>query len=329
MESVNDRGRVQERARDEEGQTFMVVSFHADVNSAAEAQRGAKRFVDALSSGEAGTRIGEELKVFTTETVKVSLAKPPIFEKRSFEAGQVYGDTVSAMDGGNIKPVAAVLLTVLVIAYVLLAIMLAWWAASVPLHARRPPSVVFTLWLLFGILGVHRFYTRTPKVGILYFFTLGVCGFGWLSDLYLQRKFLFGGTSKGSVSGVGGVNRLSKSKFVETWRRNRDQRRNRHQRLVDDVEGGGGGVSKGRVRGQRMGALSGGQFQRCDDDDDVIDVRDDMPEHEPETPTEAEAFDLNVRVTAPPVAYRGMSDIEDVARGLDHEGVTRGLDSRL
>ena len=67
----------------------MVVSFHADVNSAAEAQRGAKRFVDALSSGEAGTRIGEELKVFTTETVKVSLAKPPIFEKRSFEAGQV------------------------------------------------------------------------------------------------------------------------------------------------------------------------------------------------------------------------------------------------
>jgi len=116
---------------------------------------------------------------------------------------------------------------------------------------------------------------------------------------------------------------------VETWRRNRDQRRNRHQRLVDDVEGGGGGVSKGRVRGQRMGALSGGQFHRCDDDDDVIDVRDDMPEHEPETPTEAEAFDLNVRVTAPPVAYRGMSDIEDVARGLDHEGVTRGLDSRL
>jgi TM2 domain-containing membrane protein YozV len=44
---------------------------------------------------------------------------------------------------------------------------------------------VSSYWLFFGfwhsdILGVHRFYTRTPKVGMLYFCTLGLCGLGWL-----------------------------------------------------------------------------------------------------------------------------------------------------
>ena len=79
---------------------------------------------------------------------------------------------------------------------------------------------------------------------MLYFCTLGVCGVGWLADIYWQRKFLFGGApiskgaaaAGGSVSGKGVLKRgkdlLKNSTFGEQWRRNRDERRNRHQRLA-------------------------------------------------------------------------------------------------
>ena len=48
--------------------------------------------------------------------------------------------------------------TVAVVAYVLLAAFTAALSSAVPPNARRPPCVVFALWLLFGILGVHLFF---------------------------------------------------------------------------------------------------------------------------------------------------------------------------
>jgi len=42
----------------------------------------------------------------------------------------------------------------------------------------------YILWL-FGFLGAHRFYYGKPGSGTLYFFTLGLCGIGWLVDLFL------------------------------------------------------------------------------------------------------------------------------------------------
>jgi hypothetical protein len=47
-------------------------------------------------------------------------------------------------------------------------------------------GVALLLWAVFGILGVHRFYTRSPRVGLLYFVTLGGCGVLWLMDLKWQ-----------------------------------------------------------------------------------------------------------------------------------------------
>jgi TM2 domain-containing membrane protein YozV len=42
----------------------------------------------------------------------------------------------------------------------------------------------YILWI-FGFLGVHRFYYGKPISGTIWFFTLGLCGIGWIVDLFL------------------------------------------------------------------------------------------------------------------------------------------------
>jgi TM2 domain-containing membrane protein YozV len=135
----------------------------------------------------------------------------------------------------------------------------------------------FISYFLFS-QGVHRFYTGKPRVGLLYFCTFGVCGLGWLSDIYWQRKFFFG-SGRGAAAGGDtvsskdvlkrGKDLLKNSTFGEQWRRNRDERRNRHQRLDEDVEGGGGtALREGRGRGVRLGRGGGrrGAGESCGED---------------------------------------------------------------
>ncbi|KAJ1486560.1 hypothetical protein T484DRAFT_1789160 [Baffinella frigidus] len=64
--------------------------------------------------------------------------------------------------------------------------------------AQRSPHVAKLLWLLFGIMGAHRFYLKHPKVGVIYLCTLGGFGIGWLADLYLLRRLLFSSEPSGS-----------------------------------------------------------------------------------------------------------------------------------
>lgn len=45
--------------------------------------------------------------------------------------------------------------------------------------------VSFTLCLLFGYFGVHKFYEGKIGMGLLYLFTIGLFGFGWLVDIFL------------------------------------------------------------------------------------------------------------------------------------------------
>lgn len=45
-------------------------------------------------------------------------------------------------------------------------------------------SDAYTLWFPFGLLGFHHFYLNNPWLGILYFFTFGLFGIGWLVDLF-------------------------------------------------------------------------------------------------------------------------------------------------
>ena len=42
----------------------------------------------------------------------------------------------------------------------------------------------YILWI-FGFMGAHRFYYGKPVTGVLWFFTLGLLGIGWLIDLFL------------------------------------------------------------------------------------------------------------------------------------------------
>lgn len=42
----------------------------------------------------------------------------------------------------------------------------------------------YILWI-FGFMGAHRFYYGKPVTGLLWFFTLGLLGIGWIIDLFL------------------------------------------------------------------------------------------------------------------------------------------------
>ena len=48
----------------------------------------------------------------------------------------------------------------------------------------RPKNkwVSFFLCLFFGMIGAHKFYEGKVWTGILYLFTLGLCGIGWVID---------------------------------------------------------------------------------------------------------------------------------------------------
>ena len=45
-------------------------------------------------------------------------------------------------------------------------------------------AIGYVLWI-FGFMGAHRFYYGKTVSGIIYFFTFGILGIGWLIDLFL------------------------------------------------------------------------------------------------------------------------------------------------
>ncbi|KAH9504066.1 hypothetical protein Btru_067666 [Bulinus truncatus] len=55
-------------------------------------------------------------------------------------------------------------------------------------HGKRAPNTktaddAYILWFVFGLLGFHHFYLGRPLWGMLYFFTMGLLGIGWLVDM--------------------------------------------------------------------------------------------------------------------------------------------------
>ena len=68
-------------------------------------------------------------------------------------------------------------------------------------HDTHSKTIGYLLWI-FGFTGAHRFYYGKTKTGVLWFFTLGLLGVGWLIDLFLipamdreaDRRFAQGST---------------------------------------------------------------------------------------------------------------------------------------
>lgn len=49
----------------------------------------------------------------------------------------------------------------------------------------RTIPIAYLLWLFFGLVGVHRFYCGRIGTGLLWAFTGGLLGIGWIIDLFL------------------------------------------------------------------------------------------------------------------------------------------------
>jgi TM2 domain-containing membrane protein YozV len=65
--------------------------------------------------------------------------------------------------------------------------------ATVYRARRREPQLILILTLLgfFGFAGIHRMITNQIGMGILYFFTVGLCFIGTIVDLVNYQKLAF------------------------------------------------------------------------------------------------------------------------------------------
>ncbi len=55
---------------------------------------------------------------------------------------------------------------------------------NAPTKDTHSKLIGYIVWI-FGFFGAHRFYFGKVKTGVLWFFTLGLLGIGWLVDLFL------------------------------------------------------------------------------------------------------------------------------------------------
>jgi TM2 domain-containing membrane protein YozV len=91
-------------------------------------------------------------------------------------------------------------------------------------HSR---ALGYFLWI-FGFMGAHRFYYGKKLSGTLWFFTFGLCGIGWIVDLFLipsmeneaAHRFVEGPISYSwswiwlTYLGMFGVHRFYMGKFI-------------------------------------------------------------------------------------------------------------------
>ena len=68
----------------------------------------------------------------------------------------------------------------------------------------KDSSTAFFLCLLFGFLGIHKFYEGRPIMGITYILTFVIFGFGWFGDLiqYLSGDYKYYLVPKGLLRGI-------------------------------------------------------------------------------------------------------------------------------
>ena len=50
--------------------------------------------------------------------------------------------------------------------------------------------VAYALWAFLGLFGAHRFYVGRPASGLVWLFTGGLFGIGWIIDFFLIPDFV-------------------------------------------------------------------------------------------------------------------------------------------
>lgn len=95
-------------------------------------------------------------------------------------------------------------------------------------HNTHSVVVGYLLWIIFGLVGAHRFYYGKRTTGVIWFFTIGLLGIGWLIDLFLipgmdraaDRKFTAGPIDYSvawllqTYLGLLGIHRIYMGKYV-------------------------------------------------------------------------------------------------------------------
>lgn len=51
-------------------------------------------------------------------------------------------------------------------------------------------GIAYLLWFFLGVFGIHRMYCGKWLTGLLWLFTLGLCGIGWFVDLFLTSNMV-------------------------------------------------------------------------------------------------------------------------------------------
>jgi TM2 domain-containing membrane protein YozV len=53
---------------------------------------------------------------------------------------------------------------------------------------KKSKLTAYLLWFFLGFFGVHKFYLKKVGMGILYIFTAGLGGIGWLIDVFIMSS---------------------------------------------------------------------------------------------------------------------------------------------
>ncbi len=57
--------------------------------------------------------------------------------------------------------------------------------------SKKSDTINFLLVFFLGFLGIHKFYLGNAGMGVLYFLTFGIFGFGSLYDLFTYKAAVF------------------------------------------------------------------------------------------------------------------------------------------
>jgi len=64
-------------------------------------------------------------------------------------------------------------------------------ATYIPQTGSKDVVVAYLLWFFLGMIGAHRFYLGHAGMGILYLFTFGGFGIGWIIDAIIMPQLVY------------------------------------------------------------------------------------------------------------------------------------------